>query len=346
MRSGGNNILIIRNSSLGDIVISLPLVNALYQKYPQHNFIFLTKKKFAPLFKAFPNLKVFLLEDNEKHKGFFGLLTLYRELKSIGICQIADLHGVLRSQILCFLFRNFQKTETSIIKKYRNGRRALTRKYGKKLHPLPTILERYAEVFRKLGLEVGKDFSPPESPTLAWVEKFLGFKKNEKWIGIAPFAHYKEKTYPLDRMERIIATLDKKDLKIFLFGGGTYQKNIACNWAKKFTKVIDLIGRFDLHDELHIMNKLDLMITMDSSNMHLASMMGTRVVSIWGATHPFAGFYGYEQNPEDAIQSSLPCRPCSVFGERKCWRKDQACLEELTEKIIIDKIYQTLKIYS
>ncbi|WP_103326892.1 glycosyltransferase family 9 protein [Bacteroidetes bacterium endosymbiont of Geopemphigus sp.] len=346
MKQERKNILIIRNSSLGDIVISLPLVNALCQKYPKHHFIFLTKKKFAPLFKAFPHLKVFLLEDDAKHKGFFGLLTLYRELKAIGIYQIADLHGVLRSQILCFFFRNYQKIETSVIKKYRKERKSLTRKYGKKFQPLLPIIERYAEVFKKLGLEVKKDFSPPKTATLAWVEKFLGLKKNEKWIGIAPFAHYSEKTYPLDKMERVIATLDKKDLKIFLFGGGAHQKNVALNWAKKFTKVIDIIGRFDLSEELYIMNKLDLILTMDSSNMHLASMMGTRVISIWGATHPFAGFYGYQQNPVDAIQSSLSCRPCSIFGERKCWRKDQACLQELTEKMIIDKVCQILKISS
>lgn len=344
MRQRGKNILIIRNSSLGDIVISLPLVNTLYQEYPQHQFIFLTKKKFKPLFEILPHIELFLLEDDKKHKGLLGLLKLYKEVKAIGIDQIADLHGVFRSQVLCFLFRIFQKVEVSLINKYRKERKSLTKKYSKTLRPLKSILDCYKEVFRKLGLEIKKDLSPPKIPTLETIEQFLSLKKDKKWIGIAPFAHYNEKTYPLDKMERIIGILNKEDVKIFVFGSGSYQENIALNWSKKFTNVISTIKEFGLLKELYIMSTLDVMIAMDSSNMHLASMVNTRVVSIWGATHPFAGFYGYNQNPADAVQLSIFCRPCSIFGEKKCWRKSMHCLNGLEERKIIDKIQQVLDI--
>lgn len=81
------------------------------------------------------------------------------------------------------------------------------------------------------------------------------------------------------------------------------------------------------------------MISMDSANMHLASIVGTRCVSIWGATHPYAGFLGFGQSENDVVQiNDLTCRPCSVFGDKECYRGDWACLEEINVQQIIDKI--------
>ena len=91
------------------------------------------------------------------------------------------------------------------------------------------------------------------------------------------------------------------------------------------------------------MSRLKLLICMDSANMHFASLVGTPVLSIWGATHPYAGFYGYRQPMENAIQLPLPCRPCSVFGEKPCYRGDWACMDKILPEMILDKVNQILK---
>lgn len=77
---------------------------------------------------------------------------------------------------------------------------------------------------------------------------------------------------------------------------------------------------------------------MDSANMHLASLVGLRTVSVWGATHPYTGFLGWRQRTRDVVQLDMTCRPCSVFGDRPCFRGDYHCLAGITPKMIIEKL--------
>jgi len=82
--------------------------------------------------------------------------------------------------------------------------------------------------------------------------------------------------------------------------------------------------------------------SMDSSNMHMASLVGTPVVSIWGATHPYAGFMGYGQSITNGVQTDLECRPCSVFGDKPCWRKDLACMNNIDIDEVLMKVSQVI----
>ena len=135
--------------------------------------------------------------------------------------------------------------------------------------------------------------------------------RGEKWIGIAPFAAHKGKIYPLEKMERVIELLLEREpnCRIFLFGGGAEERELLTQWESRHDRcTCALLG--SLYNELVLMSHLDTMVSMDSANMHLASLTGTRVVSVWGATHPFAGFMGWNQSPADAVQTTLPCRPC------------------------------------
>ena len=98
-----------------------------------------------------------------------------------------------------------------------------------------------------------------------------------------------------------------------------------------------------MNGELALMGQLDAMLSMDSANMHLASLVGTRVVSIWGGTHPYAGFLGWNQKESDCIQLDLPCRPCSVYGNKRCLRGDYMCMNGITPEYILQKISPYLK---
>jgi ADP-heptose:LPS heptosyltransferase len=108
-----------------------------------------------------------------------------------------------------------------------------------------------------------------------------------------------------------------------------------------YPRTILAAGKMDLKEELDLMTNLDVMISMDSANMHMSSMQGTKVVSVWGATHPYVGFMGYGQKLEWAAQIDMDCRPCSVFGERDCHKKGKdyyACMHQLPEQNIVDKV--------
>ena len=163
--------------------------------------------------------------------------------------------------------------------------------------------------------------------------------QGEKWIGIAPFAAHKGKIYPLEKMERVIELLLEREpnCRIFLFGGGAEERELLTQWESRHDRcTCALLG--SLYNELVLMSHLDTMVSMDSANMHLASLTGTRVVSVWGATHPFAGFMGWNQSPADAVQTTLPCRPCSIFGNKPCLHGNYPCLNSITPEEITERV--------
>src|SRR5690606_16458555 len=113
--------------------------------------------------------------------------------------------------------------------------------------------------------------------------------KTSKWIGVAPFAAHKSKMYPLELMKQVIEALSK-DYKVILFGGGKKEMAVLNDFKRCFENVINTSGKFTIGEELDVMSNLDVMVSMDSGNAHLAAMLGVKVVTIWGVTHPFAGF--------------------------------------------------------
>jgi len=326
--------LVIRLSSLGDVAIAIPIVYSVAKKYPDDQFIFLTKSAWQSLFINKPsNLEVFPVYTNDKHKGVRGIIRLLSEL-SVAIntkeVKVADLHGVVRSFPIDCRFK-LKGKQVAIIDKGRREKQKLVRQKNKIMQPLKTSIDRYREVFQKLGYDSSLSFTGlfPEKPA-----------KGQIRIGIAPFARHKGKTYPLEQMEEVVSRLNElPNLQITLFGSKEEIMQLD-DWTKKYGNVTTVAGKMTLQEELLLMNQMDLMVTMDSANMHLASLVNTPVVSIWGATHPFAGFYGYNQDESNIIQIDLPCRPCSIFGNKPCFRNDYACLKQITPEMIVDKIKQ------
>ncbi len=170
-----------------------------------------------------------------------------------------------------------------------------------------------------------------------------------KTVGIAPFAAHTGKIYPLDKMEKVIALLLDEGCEIVLFGGGGNELEIMQEWVEKYsakgeitlarTLIKERGGEPGLRSELILMNDLDVMLSMDSANMHLASLVGCRVVSIWGATHPCAGFLGWGQQINDCVQKDMPCRPCSIYGNKPCTKGNYPCLNDITPEEIVEKTH-------
>jgi len=334
-------ILVIRLSAIGDVAMTVPAVWSLLKAYPDAEITFVSQKFAGGFLKHIPAVYHYEVDLKGRHKGFFGIFRLYSDLKKIGKFDIvADLHDVIRTKILRFLFF-FSSSKIVTIDKGRAEKYNLTKIDGKVLKQLPTTVSRYADVFYKAGFkfEVEFDYLFTKSPLNEKILSITGIRENH-WIGIAPFAKHKGKIYPLDKMEKVVELLSvRPNVKIFLFGGGAEEKAILESWEKRFNNTISLAGKLNIEDELKVISNLEVLLSMDSANMHFASLVNTTVVSVWGATHPFAGFYGWKQNPTHALQINLPCRPCSIYGNKACFRKDYACLNLILPEDIVGKIF-------
>lgn len=339
-------ILIIRLSAIGDVAMVLPVVDSLARKYPEDTYTVVSQSFLKPLFDYCPdNVSFTGIDLKTDCKGVQGIYRLFRELSRQKFDAVADLHDVLRTKLLRFLFV-CSGTRVKHIDKGRKMKQQLTRKKNKVFKQLKPSTERYTDVFRALHRTVELNFHSLFAASKGDFRKIepLTGAKSGWWVGIAPFAKHQGKIFPLDRTEQIIASLiNCPDVNIFLFGGGATEKALLEKWSAGYPRTISVTGRLTLSGELILMNYLDVMFSMDSANMHLASLTATPVVSVWGATHPYAGFYGYRQSLDNAVQNNLFCRPCSVYGNKPCYRKNTACLMEITPQMVVNKINNYLK---
>lgn len=333
----------MRLSALGDVAMTIPQIYSVCQAYPDTTFVVLTQRVASSLFMYAPiNLQVYIADVKARHKGLAGLWLLYKELSALGIDAVADLHDVLRTKILRRLFRMAGKT-VSIIDKGRAEKKRLIRRRHKELRPLKPMAERYADVFAALSLPYTPRFTSlyPDGKGDAGLFSHITPPKEtgKLWIGIAPFAKHEGKIYPVEEMERIVDLLSRHErLHLFLFGADN-EAALLAKWQERYPRVISLASqRHGFKVELSLMSYLDVMLSMDSANMHLAALAGVPVVSVWGATHPYAGFLGYTASPAHIIQADMACRPCSVFGDKPCYRGDYACLRQITPDSIAQKV--------
>lgn len=336
--SSKRHLLAIRLSALGDVAMCIPVLLAFRRTYPDWRITFVTKKPFAALFARIPGVEVFVAETGGRHKGLRGLWRLSRDLKGLHPACLADLHNVLRTRLVR-LFLLGSGIPCRSLNKGRADKKRLTAAHNKKWAPLQATHERYASVFRTLGLPVelsGQDHLHRE-PWPASM-KALQPPEGRLKIGIAPFAAHTGKCYPEEMMKQVIGLLEKgTGHRIFLFGGGRSEAERLAGWESEYRNCISVAGKGSLSDELALISNLDLMVSMDSGNGHLAAMYGVPVLTLWGVTHPFAGFAPFGQ-PEShwlmADRQKYPRIPTSVYGN-----KVPAGYERAMETILPEQVY-------
>ncbi len=342
--SNHQHILIIRLSAMGDVAMTVPVIRALTEKYPDCKITVLSKPFFKPLFDTIPQVSFFAAQVNTKHKGILGLLKLYRELKKEKITHVADFHNVLRSKILRALFI-FDGKPSIFIDKGRAEKKALTRTKNKIFKQLKTSHQRYADVLNKLGFTLDLS-NPTPINKIKLAEKitlYTGLKK-DTWIGIAPFAAFKGKVYPLQLMEEVIEEMASKGFKIFLFGGGKREIEILNTLENIHDSIVNLAGKLSFKEELEVIGVLDLMVAMDSGNAHLAAMQQVKTITLWGVTHPYAGFAPFDQPDDYSVVSDLekyPKIPCSIYGN-KVANGYENVMETIAPTKVIEKIMYVL----
>jgi ADP-heptose:LPS heptosyltransferase len=326
-------------SLMGDVAIMVPVIRALRKKYPQVKITVLTRPFFAPFFRGIHNMRFFNINLKYRHKGLFGLFRLAGDARRDGVDAVADMHDNTTSRLIRNLL-SLKGCRTAHLDKGRVSKRRLCRKGYLNFHQLKTTTERYADVLRDLGFELTPQPEIDMALPVPLAINFLHGPKTGPWIGIAPFAKYDTKVYPIERMEQVAEKLADRAQKIFVFGGGIEEQRLSATLAARSDKIIPVIGTMSLGDELNLIANLDVMLTMDSVAMQMGSLVGTPVVSVWGATHPYAGFYGLGQDPANAVQLPLECRPCSVVGNKPCEFGDYRCLAGIEPETIVEKVWQ------
>jgi ADP-heptose:LPS heptosyltransferase len=324
--------------------MTVPVIRNLVSQYPDLHIYFVGQTNMQPLFTGIERVRFYPVEI-KRWKGLRKIYLLSQQIrKDISFDAIADLHDSLRTKLLrFFLGRLFRKLPLAVIDKGRKEKKELTRQVNKKLHPLKTTFQRYVDVFTKIGLplelNIEKGISHPEKN-----KGLLPFEnKGQKIIGVAPFARHAAKLYPLEKMKEVVSILAQQPGAAVLLFGSKGESVLTEEWAKDKQQVYSVAGKYNFTDELNIISQLDAMISMDSANMHLASLFNVPVISIWGGTHPYLGFYGWGQSMDNAIQLDLPCRPSSVFGNKKCpVHGDKGCMEGITPELIVSKVKSLL----
>lgn len=339
------HIAVMRLSAMGDVAMTVPVLRAFVKQYPEVKLTVISRPFFKPFFEGIPNLDFFAFDEKERHKGFAGLLRLFQDVRKLKIDAFADLHNVLRSKIASLLFALSGKKRATV-DKGREGKKELTRAENKIFKQLPTMFQRHAKVFEELGftLDLSNATFPEKANLSVEILEIIG-GQNQKLIGIAPFAQYDSKVYPLDLMTEVITTLaQNRDYKILLFGGGKKEIEILDSLSQSFENVINMAGKIKFQQELQLISNLDVMLSMDSGNAHIAAMLGVKVITLWGATHPYAGFLPFNQSLENALTSDrnqYPKLPTSVYGNKIVEGYEDA-MRTISSKTVVEKIQQLL----
>ena len=334
------NVLVMRLSVLGNVAMAIPVLYPVCKANPDTRFIMLTKKWPASMFHDRPaNLKVVDFDVNENHSGLIGLLKLASSLyRMYDIDAVADLHNVSGTWVIDAYMR-YKGARVARLDREKSKRRALVA--HKTNEPVTPIHERYRNVFKNLGLEAPDTFTRlyegrdwPQSPIV--LEKEPG----QRWIAISPFSSHRQKAYPLELMEQVIAELSKREnYWIFLMGGGKQEKIALRGIARKYKRVTSMAEvKHRFIDEYALLGKCDLMLTMESANMHLASLVDLQAMTVWGPTSPSCGYLGYNQVIEDDIQLDMECRPCSITGDKPCKYGDFRCLANIKPQDIVERV--------
>lgn len=316
MPNSPKNILVTRLSAMGDVAMMVPVLIGFKKKYPEVKVTVLSRKRFKDIIEQVPDVQFIEAQVQEKHSGALGIYKLSQELQHYSFDAIADFHNVLRTKAL----RLFLTGKKAVIDKGRLEKKRLINDPNF-FKPLITTHERYTQVLRNLGFEInlhGDEFLT-SLPLSTRLQDFLP-TNTYKWIGFAPFAAHPSKGLSVERMDEYLKELSGlENVNVFLFGGGKKEVIVLDKLADSYNNVINLAGKFSFKEELAIISKLDHMIAMDSGNGHLAAMYGVDTITVWGCTHPYAGFAPFGQPIKNQVtvnRDRFPLIPTSVYGNK------------------------------
>ncbi len=330
-----HHLLVMRNSAMGDVAMLPHALRAFCGAYPDVRVTVATQKMFRPFFDGL-NVDFLDVDTKGAQHSLAGMWRLAAEARSMGVDAVADVHDVMRSQVFR-LSMMLHGVPTAHIAKGRCAKKRFICRHGRGVESLRHSVLRYCDTIRALGFEF-----PDPAPAVHSERPNPMGEKTGKWVGFAPFSAHAGKTYPEDMRRELVRLLSERYDRVFIHGGGGAEAEFAQQMEALYPNVTALFGKMRFAGELDLISHLDCVISMDSLVMHMASLMATPVVSIWGATHPGLGFLGYGADPRGILQADMECRPCSVFGAKPCKYGDYRCLRAITPEMVVAKVDETV----
>ena len=307
------------------MILLRPVVDTLLKAYSDVIIWIVSDQKNESLFNHDSRIKFIGVDLNNN------ILQILRQVRTASNLTyfngIYDLHNVIRSQFIRFFLKN-KTQKISVYLKERSRKKKIVQKKIK-LIPLKHTTERYLDCLKI-------DF--PEISFNNILQSLSIKTRKEKIIGVAPFSAHSSKQWGLENYNYIFEKYNDYKFKIFAFGD--QEKILASKKFSQNDQVAIISDKMEIKEQIELINKCCVFISMDSANMHLASLTSTPVVSVWGPTHPFLGF-GPLFNDHLIVQlNDLPCRPCSVYGKVNSNNLDCAkkSMTGISSEMVIDKL--------
>ena len=334
--------LVIRFSSVGDIVLSSPLLRALRRRFPEGQIDFVTKREYAELVRSNHNLNVTFEYDSAS--GFRGLRQLKRKIQAEKYDLIVDIHNSLRSRYL----RWFSGAREVVVINKRQFDRFLLVKLKKNIYRgIVSVADRYIETVKKFGVQSddkGLELHIPDDVFFGVSSKIAKLKLSEfeRVIGMCPSARHFTKRWPEERFAEVgIRFARGQKAKVILFGGpeDVQRGSIITDLIRRATgdeAVIDFSGQLTLLETAAVMQYCDVIVTNDSGLMHIAAAMQKKLVAIFGSTVKELGFFPVSADCIVIEREGLYCRPCSHIGRSSCPEGHFRCMKEIEVGEVID----------
>jgi heptosyltransferase-2 len=326
------SILVVRFSAIGDVILTLPVAEALKERFPEARIDYATKAEFADLVRHHPAVnRVWTLA---KNSGFKGLRAMAREIEGQRYDLLTDLHANLRSAYL-------RLCGNAVIKRVyrkRTGARLLLRYLRVNLlKDAAPVADRYFTALEDFEIIRGERaprlfLDDSSRQTAARVMRAHGLDGSERLLALAPGANYPTKRWPPERFAEAAAQLMGPGMKAVILGSGSDHEvtgRTAAALRERGMEAADLAGELSILESAAVIARSSLLVTNDSGLMHVAAALNVPLVAVFGPTSRELGFYPLGPRSR-VLETALPCRPCSLHGDRKCRRGDLLCMEEVS----------------
>ena len=328
-------ILLVRFSSLGDVLLMTPLIRALRARHPAATLTALTKQSWAPLLSANPHLdEVVTVAPGQS------LVPLARAIRGERFTHLLDLHGSVRPRVLRLLVPGPWTGYDA----RRAARQRLIRTRVDRYPDRRPVAERYFEAAR--GLDVAPDGGPAElfiSPAAearaeAWVAR-VGLDLDAPLAVLVPGAAHATKRWPVRHWRRFASELVRRGWRVALVGGGGDRVVAAEIATVAGRRAASAAGELDLQASGALLRRATVVVSGDTGPMHLATAVGAPVVALFGPTVEQFGFFPYRARAV-VLERALECRPCSSKGGPRCPQTHHRCLEEIMPEMVLQRVLE------